>query len=92
MTIVFTPLLALIKNQIDDLRKRKIAAESINSLITGADRNRITADLKAKKTETKFLYISPEQAATGSFRELLATMVKFRKVAFFAVDEAHCVR
>lgn len=92
VTIVFEPLLSLMKNQLDYLRNLRIPAETINSTISSADRNRVFADLKAKKTNTKFLYITPEQAATSSFQDLMATLVKFNKVAFVAVDEAHCVR
>lgn len=47
--------------------------------------------MKARKTNTKFLYITPEQAATNSFQELLQHLIKWQKVAYIAVDEAHCV-
>lgn len=84
ITIVFEPLLSLMKNQLDYLRSLKIAAETINSQTTTGDRSRVIGDLKAKQTNTKFLYITPEQAATTFFKELLSTLVKFRKVAFIA--------
>lgn len=91
ITIVFSPLLALIKDQMDALSKLKICAESLNSKMTGKDRERVVTDLKSIKSNTKFLYITPEQAATASFRDLLQTLVKFKKIAYIAVDEAHCV-
>ena len=91
VTIIFEPLLSLMKNQLDYLRSLRIPAETINSTITSSDRNRIIGDLKAKQTNTKFLYITPEQAATQQFLDLMATMVKYKKIAFVAVDEAHCV-
>lgn len=91
ITIVVEPLLALMKNQLDFLRSLKIPAETINSSISSSDRNRIVADLKAKRTNTKFLYITPEQAATSSFKELLNLLVRYKKVAYIAIDEAHCV-
>lgn len=92
ITIVFEPLLALMKNQLDFLNiKCKIKAETINSQTTQKDRDRILGDLRAKRTETKFLYITPEQAKTNVFRDLLNTLVKYQKVFLFAVDEAHCV-
>lgn len=53
ITIVFSPLLALIKNQIDYLNGRKITAESINSKMTTKERDRVYGDLKAKKSNTK---------------------------------------
>lgn len=91
ITIVFEPLLSLMKNQLDYLNSLKIPAETINSTITESDRKRILADLKSKNSNTKFLYITPEQAATNTFRELMALLVKYNKVAYVAVDEAHCV-
>lgn len=92
ITIVFEPLISLMKNQLDYLNQLRIPAETINSSTSSSDRSRILGDLKAKKTHTKFLYITPEQAATTFFLELMETLVKYKKVAYVAVDEAHCVR
>lgn len=91
ITIVFSPLLALIKDQIDHLTKLKIRAESINSKMGAKERLNVLTDLKSKKPETRFLYITPEQAATGTFKDLMASLVKYDKIAYVAVDEAHCV-
>lgn len=91
ITIVFSPLLALIKDQMDHLAKLKICAESLNSKMTLRDRQRVVADLKSIKPATKFLYITPEQAATEFFGGLLDSLVKYQKIAYVAVDEAHCV-
>lgn len=92
VTIVFSPLLALIKDQIDHLTKLKICAESINSKSSVRDRERIRNDLRSVRPTTKFLYITPEQAATPSFRsEFLEPLEKYDKIAYFVVDEAHCV-
>lgn len=91
ITIVFSPLLALIKDQMDHLTKLKICAESLNSKMTSRDRERVINDLKSMKPATKFLYITPEQAATNTFRNLLDSIVKYNKLAYIAVDEAHCI-
>lgn len=91
VTFVISPLIALIKNQIDYLLSKKIPARTINSTITSSERDNILGDLKAKKTDTKFLYITPEQAATHTFKELFKLMFKFQKVGFVAVDESHCL-
>lgn len=87
ITLVFSPLIALIKDQLDHLTKRKICAESLNSKMTMKDRDRVINDLRSIKPNTKFLYITPEQAATDFFRTLLDHMVKFNKLALIAVDE-----
>uniref|UniRef100_A0A1A9X323 ATP-dependent DNA helicase Q5 n=1 Tax=Glossina brevipalpis TaxID=37001 RepID=A0A1A9X323_9MUSC len=91
ITIVFSPLLALIKDQIDHLAKWKIPADSLNSKMTQKERERVVNDLKAVRPSIRFLYITPEQAATKGFQELLRQLMKYDKIAYFAVDEAHCV-
>lgn len=91
VAIVFSPLLALIKDQIDHLTKLKIPAESINSKMTSKDRERVINDLRSMKPNTRFLYITPEQAATGTFKNLIEHLVKYKKVSYVVVDEAHCV-
>ncbi|KAI8422273.1 hypothetical protein MSG28_006159 [Choristoneura fumiferana] len=91
VAIVFSPLLALIKDQIDHLTKYKITAESINSKMTTKDRERVLNDLKSMKPSTRFLYVTPEQAATGTFKSLMEHLIKYKKVSYVVVDEAHCV-
>lgn len=91
VAIVFSPLLALIKDQIDHLAKYKIPAESINSKMTVKDRERVLNDLHSMKPDTRFLYITPEQAATTTFRSLMEHLIKYKKVSYVVVDEAHCV-
>lgn len=91
VTIVFSPLLALIKDQLDALGKLKIPADSINSKMSNKDRDRVLNDLKSIRTDIRFLYITPEQANTSTFKELMKMLVKHKKVAYVVVDEAHCV-
>lgn len=91
VAIVFSPLLALIKDQIDHLSKIKINAESINSKMTSKDRERVLNDLRSMKPNTRFLYVTPEQAATGTFKSLMEHLVKYKKLSYVVVDEAHCV-
>lgn len=91
LAIVFSPLLALIKDQIDHLTKLKIPAESINSKMSSKDRERVINDLKSIKPNTRFLYVTPEQAATGTFKSLIEHLDKYKKISYIVVDEAHCV-
>uniref|UniRef100_A0A1B6IWM1 DNA 3'-5' helicase n=1 Tax=Homalodisca liturata TaxID=320908 RepID=A0A1B6IWM1_9HEMI len=91
VTIVFSPLLALMKDQIDHLKKLKIHADTINSKTPAAQREKIINDLKCKKTSIKLLYVTPEQAATNTFKDILRSLYKVKKVAYIVVDEAHCV-
>ncbi|XP_055711512.1 ATP-dependent DNA helicase Q5 [Phlebotomus papatasi] len=91
VTLVFSPLLALIKDQLDHLTKLRIRAESINSKMTTKERGEVFADLKSVRPSIRFLYITPEFAATWIFTELIEHMIKYNKVAYFVVDEAHCI-
>lgn len=64
----------IFQDQIDHLTKLKIPADTINSKIPAADRQRVINDLKCKQTTIKLLYITPEQAATNSFRVSLQNL------------------
>ena len=91
VTVVVSPLLALIKDQMDQLRRRGIPCESLNSKMGERERKRVMADLSCKVPDTRFMYVTPEQCATSTFQGLLDKLVKFGKLAYFVVDEAHCV-
>jgi ATP-dependent DNA helicase RecQ len=83
--IVVSPLIALMKDQVDNLKKRKIKAFAIYS---GMHNSEIELSLNnVMYGEGKFLYISPERLATPVFREALQHI----KVNLLAVDEAHCI-
>ncbi|XP_063707949.1 ATP-dependent DNA helicase Q5-like isoform X2 [Culicoides brevitarsis] len=91
VTIVFSPLLALIKDQLDHLTRLKVKCASINSKMGIKERDTVINDLKSVKPSIRFLYITPEQAATATFKELMRMLEKHNKLGFVAVDEAHCV-
>ena len=85
LTIVITPLIALMKDQVDALRVRGISAVAVHS---GMDARRIDIALdNCTYGDVKLLYISPERLATEAFRARLMRM----NVSFVAVDEAHCI-
>lgn len=85
MCVVITPLIALMKDQVGELRKRDIPAESI---YTGMPAEQIESVInKCIYSGVKFLYISPERLASEFFRAKLKAM----KVSLLAVDEAHCI-
>ncbi|XP_050532250.1 ATP-dependent DNA helicase Q5-like [Daktulosphaira vitifoliae] len=91
VTIVFSPLIALMKDQIDHLTQLRIRAETINSKLSPSERKRVLSDLYSMNVSTRLLYVTPEQAATEFFKNLLNYLVRKNKLAFIAVDEAHCV-
>ena len=83
--IVVTPLIALMKDQVDNLKKRGIAAAAIFS---GMSQNEILLTLDNCVFEAyKFLYVSPERLATPIFME----KIKQTRVCMIAVDESHCI-
>ena len=91
VSIVVSPLIALIKDQMEHLAKRKIVAESINSKMGEKERRRVLDDLKCHAPSTRLLYVTPEQCATPTFQSLLERLVRHGKLGYFVVDEAHCV-
>ena len=83
--IVFSPLIALMKDQVDNLNKRGIPALALHS---GLDRMEIETELQnTLYGKYKLVYLSPERAATKVFRSYLKNF----NVSFFVVDEAHCI-
>lgn len=85
LCVVITPLIALMKDQVEQLRKREILAVAIHS---GMGRQEIDLLLdNAVFGGMKFLYVSPERIQTELFIERFKQM----KVGLIAVDEAHCI-
>jgi ATP-dependent DNA helicase RecQ len=83
--IVVTPLIALMKDQVEQLKRRDIPAAAIHS---GMNRHEIDITLdNCIHGNTKFLYVSPERLRT----EIMIERTKQMKVCLLAVDEAHCV-
>ncbi|MGE5382207.1 MAG: ATP-dependent DNA helicase RecQ [Omnitrophica WOR_2 bacterium] len=85
LTLVITPLIALMKDQVGNLRKNGIAAEAIYSGMTS--RENMLALNHVMYATTKFLYISPERLSSEYFREILKNI----KLSLIVVDEAHCI-
>ena len=91
IAIIFSPLIALIQDQLDFLKSRDIRADSINSKLAANERKRILDDLRCIKPTVKLLYITPELAATENFKSILVSLHRRGLISFFVVDEAHCV-
>ncbi len=83
--LVITPLIALMKDQVENLKKRGVSATAVYS---GMSRHEIDIALdNCVYGGVKFLYLSPERLLTDLFQE----RVKRMKVGLIAVDEAHCI-
>ena len=83
--IVVTPLISLMKDQVDALRKRKILAQAVHSGMGYRDIDTVLDN--CVYGDYKFLYVSPERLETDIFKARLAKM----NVSMIAVDEAHCI-
>jgi ATP-dependent DNA helicase RecQ len=85
LCLVISPLIALMKDQVENLRKKGITALSIYS---GMSRKEVINTLKiAANSNCKFLYVSPERLQTALFKEYLPAL----GVQLIAIDEAHCI-
>jgi ATP-dependent DNA helicase RecQ len=85
LCLVISPLIALMKDQVQNLRKLGITAFAIYS---GMNRKDLVATFKLAATANcRFLYVSPERLETDLFKEFLPAL----RVSLIAVDEAHCI-
>ncbi|MFZ2226725.1 MAG: DNA helicase RecQ [Candidatus Moraniibacteriota bacterium] len=85
ITLVISPLIALMKDQVDALRANGIVAEFINSTLEISEISKI--ENKARTGELKILYVAPERLALDYFQNFLKTL----KISLIAIDEAHCI-
>ncbi|MGF1572342.1 MAG: DNA helicase RecQ [Sumerlaeia bacterium] len=85
LALVVSPLISLMKDQVDSLRANGIAADFFHSGMNYEDRQRVEFELR--EGMLKFLYVSPERLLTEQFLSL----IQRQTICFVAVDEAHCV-
>jgi ATP-dependent DNA helicase RecQ len=84
-TIVVSPLISLMKDQVDKLERRGVATAALHSMLGATERR--DAWRRARKALLRLLYVAPERMASDAFLALLRQM----PIARFVVDEAHCV-
>src|SRR6185312_3815954 len=89
LTVVISPLIALMQDQVERLRANGIPATFINSSLSGAERER--RESAAVNGGLKLLYVAPERLLTDSFLSLLDQVEEHVGLSLLAVDEAHCV-
>ncbi|OQV18262.1 ATP-dependent DNA helicase Q5 [Hypsibius exemplaris] len=91
-TVVISPLLALIQDQMEILKKVNVPAVSINSTLSDKERKEIEKKMQLPAGPAyKFLYLTPEQCATDRTRRLLGGLAKSRFLRAIVIDEAHCI-
>ena len=85
LTLVVSPLIALMKDQIDALQKRGIAAARLDSTLSADEYREIVN--QARDNQLKLLYVAPERFNNERFRQTIERL----PISLFAVDEAHCI-
>ena len=85
LTLVISPLISLMKDQVDQLQANGIEADFLNSSQTLEQQQQVQNKLISG--QLKLLYVSPEKVMTNSFFQLIS----YSKVSFIAIDEAHCI-
>ncbi len=83
--LVISPLIALMKDQVDALRARGIAAARLDSSLTAQETQQVYADLRAGTL--KLLYVAPERLSGEAFLDRLRRV----PISLLAIDEAHCI-
>lgn len=86
VTIVVSPLIALMKDQVDALKNNGVAAEFLNSSQSSVQQQKVMSELR--QGNLRLCYVAPERiSAENAIKSLLGDT----KVALFAIDEAHCI-
>src|ERR1700675_4028185 len=85
LTVVISPLIALMKDQIDFLRTKNIPAARLDSTVEKSELRRIDADLQAGRL--KLLYVAPERFSNERFIQKLHRL----NISLMVIDEAHCI-
>lgn len=85
LTLVISPLIALMKDQVDSMQRKAIQAVYINSSLSRRDREQRYKQVGEGKFD--LLYVTPERFRKSEFREVIAR----REISLLAVDEAHCI-
>ena len=85
LTIVISPLISLMKDQVDNIKNMGIKSAYINSTLSDSEINSILNDVI--KDEVKILYVAPERLESTEFLNFITRV----KVAQIAIDEAHCI-
>ncbi len=85
LTLVISPLIALMQDQVASLKQRGIRAATFHSGLTGSEKYRVIQDLHQKRLQ--LLYLAPERMQHEAFLQLLRSLW----VSLLVVDEAHCI-
>src|SRR6266480_4413220 len=89
LTVVISPLISLMQDQVDRMRANGIPASFVNSTLSPVER--IERERAALNGQLKLLYVAPERLVSGNFLSFLDQVERTVGLSLLAVDEAHCV-
>src|SRR5229473_3954685 len=89
LTIVISPLIALMQDQVDRMRANGLPATFVNSTLSSVER--VERERAALNGQLKLLYVAPERLVSGNFLSFLDQVDRTVGISLLAVDEAHCV-
>jgi ATP-dependent DNA helicase RecQ len=84
-TIIVSPLISLMKDQVDKLRELGVNAVQVNSTLTAGEESAVLEEIS--KEQREFVFVTPERLAQPEFLEML----KSNLIDIFVIDEAHCI-
>ncbi|EMD39586.1 hypothetical protein CERSUDRAFT_111898 [Gelatoporia subvermispora B] len=91
VTVVVSPLLALMKNQVAKLRRLHVPVVALTSETSHEEKQEIMRDLSSGSPEIRLLYVSPEKFCTPELKRLFETLSTQGELNRLVVDEAHCI-
>ncbi|KAH6911482.1 P-loop containing nucleoside triphosphate hydrolase protein [Coprinopsis sp. MPI-PUGE-AT-0042] len=91
VTLVISPLLALMQNQVDALREKGVMTSSFSSNTPKEERPKIVEDLLSDKPRIRLLYVTPEKLVTSDFMAIMDGLHDRGYLNRLVVDEAHCI-
>lgn len=91
VTLVVSPLLSLIQNQVDNLRQKGVAVAALNSKTEKKEKADVEQDISSGNPFTRILYVTPERLKTKEFMCILDNLDQQGKLNRLVVDEAHCI-
>jgi ATP-dependent DNA helicase RecQ len=89
LTLVVSPLIALMQDQVAALRRRGVPAAYLNSALAAHEARQLHGAILADRL--KLLYVSPERLAQPNFLSLMDQLQARQQLSLFAIDEAHCI-
>ncbi len=84
-TVIVSPLISLMKDQVDKLHELGINAAQVNSTLTASEESEVLEEIA--KEQRDFVFVTPERVTQPEFLETLKT----NKIDVFVIDEAHCI-